>query len=389
MMPVQLQAYRADAETEGPSVDETPSDHEKISRFHYNSPPVHPEKIDLTGSDLAPLLYHYGLMIGESPVIKQFFTTLQKVCNNSITVLIQGESGTGKDLVARAIHYHSPRRKNPFVKTNSAALNSNLLESELFGHERGSFTGAHARKIGRFEAADGGTIFLDEIDSLDPALQAKLLRVIEHKEFERVGSNQTLRVDVKIITATNKDLKRLITEKQFRNDLYYRINTIPLRIPTLRERKEDIPLLVRHLVHRFNQELQMCVTELDGRVLDELTQYWWPGNIRELENVICQAMLNTEGSCIGLREIAPIPIFGINAGNAPHGEGWLQEIISHYWVTKHANIYQKVMEETERKLFRYSLLHNEWNIKKTCRALGISRNTLKERLRRYGLKRPG
>jgi two-component system response regulator HydG/two-component system response regulator AtoC len=263
-----------------------------------------------------------------------------------------------------------------------------LLESELFGHERGAFTGAYARKIGRFEAANGGTIFLDEIDSLDPALQAKLLRVIEHKEFERVGSNQTVRVDVKIITATNKDLKKFIDEKKFRSDLFYRINSIPLRIPPLRERLEDIPLLVMHSIQHFSKELDKIVTSIDGRVLHIFFHYSWPGNIRELENAICQAMLNAESTVIGLKEIASVPIFETNGRDDRYCSGWLEEMISHCWATNHSNIYQRVMEETERKLFRYSLLHNGWNIKKTCRSLGISRNTLKERLRRYGLRKP-
>jgi two-component system nitrogen regulation response regulator GlnG len=367
---------------------ETVDNNRELENIH--AAPSAGGRVGLSLDEIPPLRYHFGLMIGESPIIRGFLGTLHRVLNNSVTILIQGESGTGKDLVARAIHYNSRRRLKPFVKVNSAALNPNLLESELFGHERGAFTGAHCRKIGRFEAAHGGTIFLDEIDSLDLSLQAKLLRVIEHKEFERVGSNQTISVDVRIITATNRDLTQHIREKKFRKDLYYRINTMPLRIPPLRERKEDIPLLVTHLVQRFNSELEKDIEHISPGALRILLKHPWPGNIRELENVICQAMLHADGDTIRLKEIASIPLLecGGEEGLAVSQNNWFHEMLSSCWAMKDSNIYHRIIEEAEKRLLYYSLLRNEWNIKRTCRSLGISRNTLKERLRRYGLRRP-
>jgi DNA-binding NtrC family response regulator len=228
----------------------------------------------------------FGEIIGESTVIKEIFTLINQVSMMDSTVLIQGESGTGKELVARAIHNKSNRADKPFIKINCGALNDNLLESELFGHEKGAFTGATKQKKGRFELANSGTLFLDEIGDVSPSMQVKLLRVLQEKEFERVGGEITIKTDVRIISSTNKDLPKLISKEEFRDDLYYRLSVIPIQIPALRERKEDIPLLV----HYFKRKLAAKMHQLPKAIGDEemklLQEYSWPGNIRELENLI-------------------------------------------------------------------------------------------------------
>ncbi len=225
-------------------------------------------------------------IIGSSPPIQQVLDLINRVAKEESMILLEGESGTGKELVARAIHRKSPRADKPFIKLNCGALNDNLLESELFGHEKGAFTGAIRRKKGRFELADGGTLFLDEVGEISPAMQIKLLRVLQEKEFERVGGEQTISVDVRIISATNKDLKKMISQRKYREDLYYRLSVIPLKMPSLRERREDIPLLVEH----FLAKLAARRSGTQKRILPEgmklLIDYSWPGNIRELENVI-------------------------------------------------------------------------------------------------------
>ena len=227
----------------------------------------------------------FGEMVGQSPAMQQIFQLIDMVANESSPVLIQGESGTGKELIARAIHQRSDRKNHPFIKVNCGALNDNLLESELFGHEKGAFTGAIRQRKGRFELADGGTLFLDEIGDVSPALQVKLLRVLQEKEFERVGGEQTLSVDVRVIAATNRNLEKLITENKFREDLYYRLSVLPIKIPPLRQRREDIPLLVEHFIRQLNQRRGKVKKLADG-ALEVLMNYHWPGNIRELQNVI-------------------------------------------------------------------------------------------------------
>ncbi len=223
----------------------------------------------------------YTMLVGESQAMRRVLELIDRVAGQDSTVLIQGESGTGKELAARAIHAKSPRSNQPFVKVNCAALNDNLLESELFGHEKGAFTGAIRRKKGRFELADGGTLFLDEIGDISPATQVKLLRVLQEKEFERVGGEQTLRVNVRVLAATNRDLTELIEQGKFREDLYYRLNVIPLRLPPLRDRREDIPPLVAHFLKKFN-----ATKTIEPQGMELLKMYHWPGNIRELENLI-------------------------------------------------------------------------------------------------------
>ncbi|MGC8578835.1 MAG: nif-specific transcriptional activator NifA [bacterium] len=245
-------------------------------------------------------------IIGISPGIEEVFDIIDRVSPTKATVLIRGESGTGKELVARAIHFHSPRAGKPFIKMNCAALPDTLLESELFGYEKGAFTGAYETKKGRFELAHEGTIFLDEIGELSLATQAKLLRVIQEKRFERLGSNRTIEVDVRIIAATNSDLEKAIKDRTFREDLYYRLNVVPIFLPPLRERKEDIPLLVEHFLMRFNKEHGKSL-RLSAGAMEFMINYSWPGNIRELENMIERAVIMTRGNIIDIDDL-PLPM---------------------------------------------------------------------------------
>jgi len=232
-----------------------------------------------------------GSVVGTSPVMLKTLELVRQVAPSTATVLIQGESGTGKELIADAIHHGSPRRDQAFIKVNCAALPEQLLESELFGHERGAFTGALARKEGRFELADGGTLFLDEIGDVSPAMQGKLLRVLQSGEFERVGGTRTLKVDVRIVAATNRDLATLVRERRFREDLYYRLNVITIQLPSLRDRREDIPLLAHHFLRRYSAKNAKSLGGFTEEAMDLLQTYAWPGNVRELENVIERAVV--------------------------------------------------------------------------------------------------
>jgi two-component system, NtrC family, response regulator HydG len=239
-----------------------------------------------------------GRIIGGSPAMLRTLDLVNQVAPSAATVLIQGESGTGKELIANAVHHGSPRRDRAFIKVNCAALPETLLESELFGYEKGAFTGAIARKEGRFELADGGTLFMDEIGDLSPATQAKLLRVLQEGEFERVGGTRTLKADVRLVAATNADLATLVREKRFREDLFYRLNVITIQIPPLRERREDIPLLAQHFLRRYSTKNGKAITGFTDDAMDLLQTYNWPGNVRELENVIERAVVLTRASMI-------------------------------------------------------------------------------------------
>jgi formate hydrogenlyase transcriptional activator len=248
-------------------------------------------------------------IIGSSRSLRLVLDHVQTVGPTACTVLIQGETGTGKELIARAIHMQSVRRTRPFVKLNCAAIPMDLLESELFGHERGAFTGAVNQRIGRFEAADGGTLFLDEIGDMPPGLQAKLLRVLQEQEFERLGSTRTHRVDVRVVAATNQDLVAMVAEKEFRVDLYYRLNVFPIALPPLRLRLDDIPLLVAHFVQKFAQQMSKQISKIPMRAMETLVRYPWPGNIRELQNLIERAVILTRGDVLqvpSLPSVTPI-----------------------------------------------------------------------------------
>ncbi|NQU16701.1 MAG: sigma-54-dependent Fis family transcriptional regulator [Candidatus Saganbacteria bacterium] len=242
--------------------------------------------------------HSYEDLIGTTPVMQNIFSAIENIGPTNSTVLITGESGTGKELVAHAIHNKSLRRKRPFVIINCAAIPENLLESELFGHERGAFTGAIERKIGKFEIADRGTLFLDEIGCMSPSMQAKLLRVLESGKIERIGGEKPIETDVRILAATNLDLEKAIKEGDFRSDLYYRINVIPIRLPALKERSEDIPYLAGYFLNKFNLELKKDIKGFDPKVLEALKKYVWPGNVRELKNVIERAVVLAESDVI-------------------------------------------------------------------------------------------
>ena len=253
--------------------------------------------------DEIDIQYNFGEIVGSSKKMLEVFEKIQKVARSDSSVLIFGESGTGKELVARAIHFQSDRKERPFVKVNCGALAEGVLESELFGHERGAFTGAVKRRRGRFELADEGTIFLDEIGDVPLTTQVKLLRVLQEKELERVGGEETMTVDVRVVAATNKNLMAMVDSGEFREDLYYRLNIIPLELPPLRERLEDIPMLVEHFLKKKSAQLNKKLPRVSAKAMQELTNYYWPGNVRELENVIERAVVLCENEEIGLNDL--------------------------------------------------------------------------------------
>jgi formate hydrogenlyase transcriptional activator len=249
-----------------------------------------------------------GNMVGESPGLRGVLRAIQVVAPTDAAVLIQGETGTGKELVARAIHDHSSRSKRPFVMVNCAAIPATLLESELFGHEKGAFTGAIAQKIGRFEAAHQGTLFLDEIGEIPLELQPKLLRVLQEQEFDRLGGNRTIRVDVRIVAATNRNLAQMVEQGKFRSDLFYRLNVFPVTIPPLRERREDIPLLIRFFTQRYAKKMNRAIEEIPSSALDGLTMYDWPGNIRELQNLVERSVILSQGPMLQIAVPDSLPV---------------------------------------------------------------------------------
>jgi len=313
--------------------------------------------------------YSFDNIIGRSPAMQEIFATIERVAPTSATVLIAGESGTGKDLIARAIHYHSPRRDYPFVKINCAAIPESLLESELFGYEKGAFTGATTSKPGKFEQADKGTVFLDEIGEIPPAIQVKLLRVLQDKEFERLGSNRTRRVDVRVIAATNADLRAAIESGQFREDLYYRLNVVPINVPPLRQRKEDIPALVEHFIRKYSQEFGRPVKGISNEALEILMKHHWPGNVRELENVIERALVLCSGDRIEASDIKLDPV------TKPTG------LDSDFFLPEGTTL-----EEHERQLILKALERAKGNKSLAARMLGITRNALRYRLSQMGLE---
>ena len=295
--------------------------------------------------------YSFDNIITADSKMQEVFKLVNKVLNNDISVLIHGESGTGKELIARAIHFNGIRKDNPFIVVNCASIPRDLLESELFGHEKGSFTGAHQRKIGKFEIANGGTIFLDEIGELEISLQSKILRVIQNKEFERVGGNEIIKTDARIISATNRNLKSAVDNKEFREDLYYRLNSFPIYLPALRERKGDILVLVEHFLNKFNQKFSRNVKNISKRVLKSLYDYDWPGNIRELENIVERCIILTDSNSIDADTLPPYilntdglggfelngKIFGDDSPVIPF-EKLKEEAIKHALKVTHGNI---------------------------------------------------
>ncbi len=278
--------------------------------------------------------YSFDNIVGNSPEIQTVFKTVQQVSASRATVLVTGESGTGKELIAAAIHQSSPRKSGPFVKLHCAALAESLLESELFGHERGAFTGADRRREGRFEQANGGTLFLDEIGEITPAVQVKLLRVLQEREFERVGGNQTVQIDVRVIAATNRDLKEMVDKGLFREDLFYRLNVVNLHMPALRHRSSDIAPLADHFMRKYARDNAKQVTKFSDAALARLLSYDWPGNIRELENVIERAVVMTHSDMIDTTELPPEMKAADREAPGPQIPGWKLADIERYAILK-------------------------------------------------------
>jgi DNA-binding NtrC family response regulator len=305
-------------------------------------------------------------IIGESPAIQQAIERARRAAQSPATLLLLGESGTGKEVFARAIHAWSPRRLQPFVVVNCAALSEELITSDLFGHERGAFTGAHQRKQGKLELAAGGTVFLDEVSEMQPALQSKLLRVLQEHAFERVGGTATIQVDIRVIAATNRDLPQAVKAGTFREDLFFRLNVIPITLPPLRERKEDIPLLVELFVQKYRLEVKKPGMRFTPAALEVLGEYEWPGNIRELENVLERAMVLSTGEEIQPEDLA-VPTFGVSVPTAG------------------ASHYQRRLEGAEKGILLQALKEHNGDKQAAARVLGIALSTLYAKLKKYQL----
>ncbi len=334
------------------------------------------------------------VLIGKCPAMQEVYKSIGRVAPQDVTVLILGKSGTGKELVARAIYHYSRRSKGPFLPINCAAIPETLLESELFGHEKGAFTGADRKRIGKFEQCHGGTLFLDEIGDMTPLTQTKILRVLQDQQFERVGGNETVKTDVRVIAATNRDLDQLMAAGQFRSDLYYRLNVYSIRLPPLRERLDDLPILVDHFLKRFSRELGKQVFKASQETLEVLHKHSWPGNLRELQSVLKQALLQATGSVL-LPEFLPPP----HPGPLPRGGegrlrggdsdaltlGDLDQFIQERLRAGSNDLYNEWQSVTERRLLALVLSHTHHNLSQAARILGINRATLRAKLNAYGL----
>jgi two-component system NtrC family response regulator len=312
-------------------------------------------------------------IVGNSRAIRDVLTMVERAAPSKSTVLITGESGTGKELVARAIHYSSPRKDGPFISVNCMALNAGVLESELFGHEKGSFTGATAMKRGRFEMAHGGTLFLDEIGELSHDMQVKLLRVLQERTFERVGGSAPIEVDIRVVAATNKNLLEEVGKGSFREDLYYRLNVVQVELPPLRERREDIPLLAAHFVHKYAEDNELPQKNFSPEALDYLTGYEWPGNIRQLENIVERCMVLTPSATIGVEDL-------------PHEirdeETQLKSAVDLLPVKLDL---ADTLDKLEAALIRRALVRSEFVQVKAAELLGISKSLLQYKLKKYGI----
>ncbi len=322
----------------------------------------------------------YGEIIGKSAPMKRVFSLIERVADTDSTVLILGESGTGKELVARAIHQASSRRKGPFVPVNCGAIPEELLESELFGHEKGAFTGAIKTRLGRFELAHGGTIFLDEIAEMSSKLQVKLLRVLQEKTIERVGGTHTISIDIRIIAATNKNLEEEVQKKNFREDLYYRLNVIPIYLPPLRERKDDIPLLVNHFIQKFNQQKRRDIQGIEPEALDLLLRHDWPGNVRELENVIERMIILAEEETITK---ADIPEY-IRGSIEERAFVPLEDVE----IPEEGINLPKLVSEFEKRLILKALDKTGWVKNRAAKLLHINRTTLIEKMKKQKIFTP-
>jgi transcriptional regulator with GAF, ATPase, and Fis domain len=334
-------------------------------------------------------------LIGGGPAMERVYQLTRKVAESNASVLLLGETGTGKELIAKAVHTLSPRGSGPFVRVNCGALSESLLESELFGHVRGSFTGAIDNRTGRFEAAHTGTVFLDEINSTTAKLQVKLLRVLQEREFERVGDTHTIRVDVRVIAASNRDLADEVEAERFREDLYYRLNVVPIHLPPLRERREDIPELVGYFLNMYNERNDRYVVHIDRSALDALSSYHWPGNVRELQNYIERAVVMAPGDELTL-DLLPDTLRGIPATKlrGPRLKGTDLESLTFELVQQglltaspnETNLHAKIVDKVERELIVQVLAACDSVQIKAAARLGINRNTLHKKLKDYGLE---
>jgi two-component system nitrogen regulation response regulator GlnG len=323
-------------------------------------------------------------IIGQSQPMQRIYKVLGKIAPSDVTILIYGESGTGKELIARAIHFNSPRLGKPFIALNCAAIPRDLLESELFGHERGAFTGATEKKIGKFEQAKDGTLFLDEIGDMPLELQAKLLRVLQEKEITRTGGNTTIQVNTRIVAATNQELKEKVQQKAFREDLYYRLNVVPLELPPLRKRREDIPNLVDYFLSKAGQEYATQATGLTKEAMDLLCNYSWPGNVRELENCIQRAALLSPDALLNVADFPSLTSEQDTSGNGSSLEGLitqkLQSSLAQIDLQDMNNLYEMVLHQMERPLINIVLEKTRGNQVKAADVLGINRNTLRKKI---------
>ena len=311
--------------------------------------------------------YHFENLIGKSRPMQEVFGLIEQVAGSRSTVMVYGKSGTGKELVAKAVHYNSQRSTKNFVPVNCAAIPAELLESELFGHERGAFTGAIATKVGKFELATGGTLFLDEVGSMRLDLQAKILRALQEREVERVGGSRTIKIDVRVIAATNRDLKKAVEEGAFREDLYYRLNVVPITLPDLKDRPEDIPLLANHFVQKFGQESNSGIREISKEAMAILISHTWPGNVRELENVIERAATLGRGPAVQPSDLPPHLAGGTNP-------------------LERALAKEATLEDLEKDYIAMILRRTKGHQIRAASILGIDRRTLYRKIRRYGLR---
>lgn len=314
--------------------------------------------------------FQFDNLIGRGEGMREIFVTLDRVAPTRATVLLCGESGVGKDMIARALHHHSPRKDKPFVKINCTSIPENLMESELFGYEKGAFTGANQTKPGKFEQADGGTVFLDEIGDVPGSVQVKLLRILQEREFERLGSNKTHHIDVRVVAATNVDLREALEQGRFREDLYYRLNVLPINVPPLRDRKEDIPFLAEHFVKKLSKDLGSPVRSISEDAIQRLKQYHWPGNVRELENVIERSMVLASSPVLEAADIrmdAPPKRATVPGGQ----DAFLPEGMT--------------LDGYEQSIIREALKRAEGNKSQAARLLGLTRNALRYRLSQMGL----
>jgi two-component system response regulator AtoC len=355
----------------------------KLGAFDYIPKPIDVEELDrvidkaLKSSSLTrtaeavsidpSLSFVEGKIVGKSRGMKEIFKAIGVLSENRITVLIEGETGTGKELIARAIHQNSPYKEHPFCAINCSTIVGTLLESELFGHEKGAFTGASRSKRGKFELAGQGTIFLDEIGEIPFELQSKLLRFLQEKEFERLGGEKRIQSNARVIAATNKDLWEMVQDGAFREDLYYRLNVATIKIPPLRERRSDIPLLVEHILKKINYELNKGIRKVEEEALKKITEYDWPGNVRELENILIHAAINTQGEVILEELVTPL----------------LGQKFSNHMSPKDVANGEQTFKDIEKEYIIGVLNRTHWHLGKTCELLGISRPTLRHRLKAY------